>query len=460
MANEKEAQRRAEQDALRNLRYDEKLDRNIARAGRKGDNKTVASLLAIKSAIKGGAMKAPGGIANYEDRQERVKDAVIKGADYRFKMGQIGNAGDDGGIGNAGEGRIPNAENGSRIPNAEDGRALTESKLDADPAPKLSPSAPSITPKLDAANNTPRLDSGGTATPRIDYVDPTPRINSTRDPETIGETFAQTEARKREQGAASGAYGKPAAPNARQQFARDLDNSEAIASGDPAARERAYQRGAGLDLTREQIQKKMGWETDTEAAAKKYKKEYGKSDKAVKGAVDRLDKIEWSTNGQPSLQSDLSPAMIAKIRENMKKVSPEDKKAAASDSAKKRTEREEKIATNNYSGQAKALIPGAKAELQGVIDQRESYMDRRGEETLNFFRNEKKSYNVKDFDNLSDMQKDAYWHKADRIFGESYKAPEKGSDFRKQTEELKKRRGQIKPILERLNAPNEKPLLR
>lgn len=194
--------RRAEQAQLRKLKYSERLDRNIARAGRKGDSASVNSFLNIKRALNDGSMQTPGGISSYEDRQQRVKDGVIKGAEIRWEAGQIG-------------------------------------KTQEDPIAGAPP-VDSVTPK-----NRQDWDIDGNGIPNS--------IQST----SLAPPAAQGGVAR--EGVAPSAKLTPEALKSRQAFAADLDRSTLVDT-DPAARERAYKKGESIGVSRDEVDYRMGWD--------------------------------------------------------------------------------------------------------------------------------------------------------------------------------------------------------
>jgi len=90
------------------------------------------------------------------------------------------------------------------------------------------------TPAAPTGSATPRLD-GGSATPRLDAGNVTPRLDKTRDPATIGESFAQTDARKRAASAASGAFGKTAQQDSMRPFVQGPPKPSSMAQAAPTA---------------------------------------------------------------------------------------------------------------------------------------------------------------------------------------------------------------------------------
>lgn len=323
--------RRAEQAQLRKLKYSERLDRNIARAGRKGDSASVNSFLNIKRALNDGSMQTPGGISSYEDRQQRVKDGVIKGAEIRWEAGQVGKAKED---------PIAGA-----------------------------PPVDSVTPK-----NRPTIEEAA-------------RVVPSENPNSIQRPLLQVPATQ------GGVQAPVVAPSAktvqpslkdRKALAADLDRSALVQSGDPKAMERAYARANDLGLSpaevdnyvseRKAIASKSAEEKAMKAEVDKkaYDTAYGESDTYVNQAIDNLDPAKFT------------PAQIAQIRANTKKISAKDRKDATKEGkdasswnafdAKRRVA--EKAGLNpddvnpstNFGEEAKALIPGAKRQLQNVID--------------------------------------------------------------------------------------------
>lgn len=299
--------RRAEAMQRRRIKYGERLDRNIARAGRKGDNQTVNALLNIKSALTDGRMQAPGGITNYADREQRVKDGMIKGAEARWKAGQIGRVSQDNAF--AGAPPADTATPGIREESPE-GAARRN-----------------INEPVQINGRDALFASGGDDVMRAAVV---MRDQAYGPSSSVGESFAETEARKRREASKSGAFGSEAmdrangivVPSKRQEFAADLDRSSLVQT-DMSARDRAYKRGEALGVSRRQIQDRMGWETDESVnkrkaseAKKKYDIDYGASDSYVSDSIDKLDPAKFS------------PEMIAQIRKNTQRISPEDRKWA------------------------------------------------------------------------------------------------------------------------------------
>ena len=75
----------------------------------------------------------------------------------------------------------------------------------------------------------------GSITPRLDAGNVTPRLDATRDPATVGETFAQTEARKQKESAASGAFGKVPQQASMRQYVQGPPKPTALAQVTPPA---------------------------------------------------------------------------------------------------------------------------------------------------------------------------------------------------------------------------------
>jgi hypothetical protein len=297
----------------------ERLDRNINRAVRKGDARSAAAFNSLRQSISGQGFQGTGGITNADDREQRVADGTIKGAKIRSDFGNIGRA------------------NNGMI-------------AEAPPEDSVTPKNRLETPGLDRGPSTPGLDSnprkngqsfndpmiingqealfadlgdGAMAAAVADRDRSYGNQDTASLPKNSTESFTETEARKRQESASSGAFGSAAKaradgtapPNAKQQFAADLDRSTSIKKGDGEARDRAYQRGDQLDVSREQIQKRMGWETDAQVGKKKYDAEFGESDSKVDTAI-------------ANLGPGFSPEQIAAIRKNMAGLTPQQRKDA------------------------------------------------------------------------------------------------------------------------------------
>jgi hypothetical protein len=82
--------RRAESLQRNKVKMGERLDRNIARAVRKGDARSADSFNRLKESITGQGYGGGNGITNRDDREQRVRDGAIKGARARYDIGNIG----------------------------------------------------------------------------------------------------------------------------------------------------------------------------------------------------------------------------------------------------------------------------------------------------------------------------------------------------------------------------------
>lgn len=82
--------RRAESLQRNKIKMGERLDRSINRAVRKGDAGAANAFNNLRQAISGQGFGGTG-IGSPDDRNERVKDGTLKGADFRHGVGNIGN---------------------------------------------------------------------------------------------------------------------------------------------------------------------------------------------------------------------------------------------------------------------------------------------------------------------------------------------------------------------------------
>jgi hypothetical protein len=195
--------RRAESLQRNKIKAGERADRNLARAANKGDSQTVNALLAYKKALGDGLAQAPIGIGNSQDRDERVKDGVLKGADFRHGVGNIGNTA-------PAEGPIANAP--PPIEKTQGGGPTWDSDNSGIPDSIQRPVAgPQTAPE------------GATTT----LASPSPKLT-------------------------------PKDLKSRQAFASDLDRSTLVQT-DPAARERAYKRGESIGVSRDEVNRRQQW---------------------------------------------------------------------------------------------------------------------------------------------------------------------------------------------------------
>lgn len=197
--------RRAESIQRQKQKMNERLDRNISRAVRKGDARSAEAFNSLRQSISGQGFQASGGINNADDREQRVAEGTIQGAKIRYDMGNIGKV------------------NNGMIAEA--------------------PPVDSVTPK-----NRPAWDGDGNGIPNSIQR---PSITPTQAPEGV-----QTAP------VAPSSQMDPKALKSRQAFASELDRSELIKS-DPAARERAYAKGESIGVSRGEINRRQGWGADT-----------------------------------------------------------------------------------------------------------------------------------------------------------------------------------------------------
>lgn len=195
--------RRAESLQRNKIKMGERTDRNLARAANKGDSATVSALLAYKKALGSGLAQTPIGIGSSADREERVQDGTIKGADARYKIGNIGNT-------NPADGPIANAP------------PPVEKSQGGDPA-------------WDADN------SGIPDSIQRPVAGPQTAPEAASAPST-----------------SLSAALTPKALKSRQEFAADLDRSTLVQT-DLAARERAYKRGESIGVSREEVDRRQQW---------------------------------------------------------------------------------------------------------------------------------------------------------------------------------------------------------
>lgn len=334
--------RRAESMTRNKLKMAERLDRNINRASRKGDASAMNEFMSVRKALTGEGYGGSGGIGNHDDREQRVKDGTIKGAGIRWDAGNIGRT-DKGPINEAPP--VDSVTPKNRTDWDGDGNGIPNSIQ---------------RPGLEAPAGSEGLQTGTLAT------------SATSTPGSATESFAEMEARKRQESASSGAFGSgaqarangTAAPNARQQFAADLDRSTAIQSdmnGDltpegNAARERAYARGEVLGVSREQIDKRMNFDSTEARQAKADEKEFGESDSKVNDAIANLD------------PSKFSPEQIAAIKKNMAGLTPKQRKESAATGKAKSEEWGKQV--DEVIGRAKETVTDVQAEVarrQGVV---------------------------------------------------------------------------------------------
>jgi hypothetical protein len=268
-----------------------------------------------------------------------------------------------------------------------------------------------------------------------------------------------------------GGWGKPKTNFAKKVwggFESDLEKSNLIKTGRDyeagkapeevrAAQAKALERGLSLGGNREQLQAMIGMETDSDAKTRKsqeYQEKFGESDQKYKALLGRT----LSENGKP-LTGEKATAAINKIfnartpQERLDSISelsggPSDKTKAMLLEAKKKAAvtggyKGEVTADTDFGAEAKALIPGAKKEIQAIIDARDSaisdpvFKKTLGESTRKSDREQKASF------------------PAALVFDpESNLDPSVADQFRKDTDRLKKFLG--KPVDEEAQALNNK----
>lgn len=273
--------RRAEALERNKIRMGERLDRNISRAIRHGDAKSAASFLDTRQKMTGQGYQGRSGIMNHDDREQRVKDGAVKGANYRFGIGNVG----------ANENPIADAPPPTNNPQAG--------------GPSSSPSrASQIDPSLRAAE-------------KDLWTKPKPgdpnEYHTGPDGQVTGTMMApgSPQATPSE----SGIILSPDELASRRKFASELDRSPS-AQSDPAARERAYQRGEKVyGVSRDEVDQRQGWNTSAGGPSSHQPvPKISEEDSKIEEAIGNLD------------PSKFSPAQIAEIRKNMAGFSPEERK--------------------------------------------------------------------------------------------------------------------------------------
>lgn len=257
--------RRAEGLQRNKIKMAERLDRNIARASRKGDARAMDSFIGIRKALTGQGYGGGGGIGNSEDREQRVRDGTIKGARARFDIGNIGRTDPDGPI--AGAAPVDSVTPKNRVGY---GTPLSpDRKWDA-----ANPQAPAASPiqRPEFANqisNAPQTGIPASGNGPQGVAVPSVAPSATSDPGALQRRRAAvaglrdkwaSETPEAMQVAYEGrpATQQPSVLNPRQAFAADLDRSQLVET-DPAARERAFVRGESLGISRDQIKRRQNW---------------------------------------------------------------------------------------------------------------------------------------------------------------------------------------------------------
>lgn len=252
-----------EMDSIRRMK---KLDSQINRAIRRGNAKKAQQFSDLKKAMGGNPFDTAGGnIANVADTRSQARVNYNEKAEKRFKMGQEEAA-------DAVE-PAPVPENlnkgvdGKPVPETQQPYTVGQAKP-SEQSPILPNPADELEESVfekDAREAQERSTESGA-------------FGDQKKQEALGEKFG------------------PGARDTKQKFLDDLENSSVINTVNPAlfseeqvakgkaAREKAYQRADELDVSREELQKKMEWDTDSEVAEKADKKSKEASE-SVRGEV-------------------------------------------------------------------------------------------------------------------------------------------------------------------------------
>ena len=316
-----------EMDSIRRMK---KLDSQINRAIRRGNPKKAQQFSDLKKAMGGNPFDTAGGnIANVADTRSQARVNYNEKAEKRFKMGQKEAA-------DAVE-PAPVPEN---LNNGVDGKPVPETQQpytvgQAKPS-EQSPILPNPADELeesvfekDAREAQERSTESGA-------------FGDQKKQEALGEKFG------------------PGARDTKQEFLDDLEGSDLIKAsrglgeGDPNskeiknAQEKAYKRADELDITREELQEKMGWETDREVAQKADKKSKAEQKQRISDEVDAEfsdDKFGiFDTSGYEETEKSRRDAAFQDQRDRsdsaVAAIEAKEKKAGVDTKAKIASERE------------------------------------------------------------------------------------------------------------------------